>query len=185
MFRFLFIFVTFISSNSLAYTVKSFQDAQPDLHEVADVINQAYRPVPFIKDGVDRVDLKDLEEVLADSNKILFICLHEGKVCGTVVLDYSSKNLEMSILAVHPTLQGKGIGNMLIEYVEQKCMTAGKDLYLNVIPVAQEALVVFYIKNGFKFTGDYYSFDKAILDRYIKPEYSKNIFYVGMIKKLI
>lgn len=153
-----------------------------NLEEIAGVINLAYRKAPFLKEDTDRTTVQKLKEIVLSTNKSLFVCLSEEKVCGSVVLDESGKNPEMTLLTVHPSFQGRGIGNLLIQHLENRVFSADKDLYLNVIPVGQESLVAFYIKCGFKFVGDFYVFDQPNLDKYIKDEYRDSIYYVGMKK---
>src|SRR3989337_3563067 len=88
-----------------------------NIKEIADVINQAFKKMPFLKD--ERVTLQELEKIIEDTNKRLYVCVDGKRICGTIALDVSGENVEMQLFAIHPDYQGKNIGSLLMQHVEQ------------------------------------------------------------------
>lgn len=153
--------------------------------QILDVINMAYRKVPFIKECCDRIDLNELESIIQSDNKQLHCCMIEGVICGVVLLDLSKTFLEMRLFAVHPNYQGQGIGKVIMDYVEHRAKCLKKDIYIHVIPVCQESLLSYYIKNGYKFTGEFEVLDSDTVYKVIKPEYRDKMITLILKKQIL
>lgn len=151
-------------------------------HEIVDVINQAYKRVPFL---TNRITMQELTKIIESKTQYLYLCTHNNKICGTILLDVSHEKAELHCFAVHPDYQAKGVGKKLLNHLEQQAALLNfEEIYLQVIPFLQEELVKYYIKNGYKFTGDFHTFDQDKLQRYIKKEYWNKVNQPVMYKKI-
>lgn len=163
-----------------------------NLEEIFNVINLAYKKVPYLKEDAQRITIQELEEILEDPFKTLFVCIDGNKICGTALLTIIDSgtevnyNSEMSLLSVHPEHQGKNIGKLIMDHVEKEVSKVWYRFYLHikVIPLYQEKLIEYYKLNGYEFAGEISYFSEEDLKRYIKPECWHKIYFKTMYKHL-
>lgn len=92
------------------------------------------------------------EELANESKDIHLGAFAEQKLLGCLVLSPQSKSkIKMRQVAVDPSLQGSGIGRLLVEAAETKAIKLGfKEMELS----ARETAVPFYLKLGYKLFGE-------------------------------
>jgi GNAT superfamily N-acetyltransferase len=141
---------------------------EADLNELAALVNSAYRgessragwttEADFL-DG-QRTDPEALAEALKDMRRII-LCLREearGPIVGCVALerfsDARGKGCYLGMLTVKPTLQGKGLGKVLLGRAEEFARAGDATrMALGVIQLRPE-LMAWYERNGYVRTGE-------------------------------
>lgn len=178
-------------SNEHQYGVYKIQDTK-HLVEIAAMINQAYKKVGWVKDTVERTNVQELTTSIQSTDTSLYACFDGEKVCGIAFLDDSdaSKKLEMTMFTVHPDYQGKGVGMLLMNFIETQAIQEfhTHELYLYVVPYTQERLVAYYQRHGFEVVPESasitYNRAQKYISHLINPEYSDKIFLYEMRKLL-
>ncbi len=169
--------------NKQKFTIVQASD-EHSAAEIAFVVNVAFSRPVWRREGAHRTNEQEVQEMIRHPHKKLYLCLADKKVCGTVLLDTSSSEAVVSLLAVHPAYQGNGVGELLMQHVEQEIRKMNKDsIYIRVIPVGQERLVAYYVRQGFIFADN---IEKKLFDHpdLVKEEYWGKLFLHTMRKSL-
>ena len=129
--------------------------AEADVAEIVRVINAAYRVEDFFVNG-NRTSDADVRRRMSEGVSFLVI---DGERTGTlsaaVAVDVHDGRGHFAMLSVDPSLQGKGLGRVLIDDIEEFCRTAGcTDLDIEVVNLREE-LPAFYRRFGFTDTGTF------------------------------
>lgn len=130
-----------------------------DLPNICILVNNAYRGEEAKKgwtfesdfiEGDKRTDEKDLFLLFSNEKAIFLIAKNDKEVItGSVYLEVKNKNLYLGMLSVEPTLQGNGIGKLLVSNAIQYGQSLGlKKIQIQVIHLRQE-LILWYEKLGF------------------------------------
>ncbi len=85
------------------------------------------------------------------NDKAVFLITKNDKevITGSVYLEVKNENLYMGMLSVEPTLQGNGIGKLLVSSAIQYGQSLGLEkLQIQVVHLRQE-LILWYEKLGF------------------------------------
>jgi ribosomal protein S18 acetylase RimI-like enzyme len=133
-----------------------------DAKQIAALVNSAYRGESSKQGWTTEADLlvgrrTDTEEVLRliSSNESIFLLYKaEAELLGSVHLQKQAEQVCLSMLAVSPLLQGRGIGKQLLEAAEltaQQTWAISK-LIMDVITCRNE-LIEFYERRGYRRTG--------------------------------
>lgn len=86
-------------------------------------------------------------------NKTVFVCSKEECLLGYIVLGPETENkIEIETLYVLPKFQEKGVGKLLLEHA---LLSQSTIYWLSVWELNHNA-IGFYMKNGFKETGEMY-----------------------------
>lgn len=139
-----------------------------DTNSLADLVNSAYRgdsskagwtTEADLLDG-QRTDPESLAEIIKTPHNQIILALEEsGKVVGCVHLkEESADTLYFGMLTVLPSIQARGLGKDIINYVES---FARKNGFLRIrISVIQhrKELIAYYERRGFVSTGNYEEF---------------------------
>lgn len=130
-----------------------------DLPDICKLANNAYRGEEAKKgwtfesdfiEGDKRTDENDLFLLFSNEKAIFLISKNEEDVInGSVYLEVKNENLYMGMLSVVPSLQGKGIGRLLVSSAIQYGQSLGlKKIQIQVIHLRQE-LILWYERLGF------------------------------------
>lgn len=130
-----------------------------DLPNICILVNNAYRGEEAKKgwtfesdfiEGDKRTDEKDMFLLFSNEKAIFLIAKNDKEVItGSVYLEVKNKNLYLGMLSVEPTLQGNGIGKLLVSNAIQYGQSLGlKKIQIQVIHLRQE-LILWYEKLGF------------------------------------
>lgn len=130
-----------------------------DLSNICILVNNAYRGEEAKKgwtfesdliEGDKRTDEDDLFLQFSNEKAVFLIAKNDNEVIiGSVYLEAKNENLYMGMLSVEPTLQGKGIGKLLVSNAIQYGQSLGLEkIQIQVIHRRQE-LILWYEKLGF------------------------------------
>jgi GNAT superfamily N-acetyltransferase len=133
------------------------------ISELTSLLHRAYKRLAdmglfFVATSISEEEAKQL----IDRGEC-FVAVHKGKIIGTILLyprnisnvDYYNREdvIEFGKFAVEPEYQNKGIGGMMIEYIERYVKSKGiKELALDTAEQAAH-LIEYYKKRGFRFIG--------------------------------
>ncbi len=83
------------------------------------------------------------------TNSLVIIARAEKNICGFAILQLTEKVANLSLLAIDPNFQRKGIGRDLVRFVEQSVAIAGiSSIFLEVREINESALA-FYQALGY------------------------------------
>ncbi|MDP4912985.1 MAG: GNAT family N-acetyltransferase, partial [Saprospiraceae bacterium] len=130
-----------------------------DLLNICKLANNAYRGEEAKKgwtfesdfiEGDKRTDENDLFLLFSNEKAVFLIAKNDKEVVtGSVYLEVKNENLYMGMLSVEPTLQGNGIGKLLVSNAIQYGKSLGLEkIQIQVIHLRQE-LILWYEKLGF------------------------------------
>ena len=92
------------------------------------------------------------EELAKEKNDILIGAFDEDEMTGCCILtDISSGSVKLRQMAVLKNMQGKGIGEMIIQFAENIARDKG---YRTLTMHARDTAIRFYEKYGYKVEGD-------------------------------
>jgi GNAT superfamily N-acetyltransferase len=125
-----------------------------DLEKVAAVVNAAYKKNDFL--AKDRTSVNELKTILLNPLKKLYIAISpENKICGTalITLNPSSEEADFGLFSVHPDEQGKNLGSLLLNHVEEEAFLRFhmKTVSLSTAP---QKLVQYYQSQGYQIIGN-------------------------------
>jgi ribosomal protein S18 acetylase RimI-like enzyme len=130
-----------------------------DLPNICILVNNAYRGEEAKKgwtfesdliEGDKRTDENDLFLLFSNEKAVFLIAINDNEVIiGSVYLEAKNENLYMGMLSVEPTLQGNGIGKLLVSNAIQYGQSLGLEkIQIQVIHRRQD-LILWYEKLGF------------------------------------
>ena len=133
-----------------------------DLKSVSKLVNSAYRG-DYAKQGWtteadlitgQRTDEKTLESELSEPGSSMELMFNEeSALIGCVFLKEIDTSLYFGMLTVEPSLQGIGLGKILLNHIESIAIgKKKKTIQMSVIENRKE-LIDFYERRGFKSTG--------------------------------
>ncbi len=134
-----------------------------DCDEIAQLVNSAYRPTFSLAAGWtheldfvsgNRTNSTQIAKLLLNIDSVVLLGLFEEKIVACVHIHNVKDSSYIGMLAVSPTLQGKGIGKQILSLAE--CYSAenygASRCILEVISQRVE-LIEFYRRRGYKKTG--------------------------------
>lgn len=131
--------------------MRTRQATEADIAEIVRVINAAFRVEDFFING-DRTGEEDIALRMADPAVDFLVADGEttGALAGVVVVDIHGQRGHFAMLSVHPLLQGRGVGRLLMNAVENHCRLAGCDLMEIEVVNLREELAAFYLAAGYE-----------------------------------
>ncbi|HEY8099037.1 MAG TPA: GNAT family N-acetyltransferase [Methylobacter sp.] len=133
-----------------------------DAGQIAALINSAYRGESSKQGWTTEADLlagrrTDAEEILrliSTDDSIFLLCKTKAELVGSVHLQKQGTQVYLGMLAVSPTLQGKGIGKQLLEAAEQVAQeTWAVNKSVMTVIACRIELISFYERRGYRCTG--------------------------------
>lgn len=92
------------------------------------------------------------EQLQEDENNVLIGAFENDQVVGCCLLSPLSNNtIQLRQMAVHPSLQGKGVGRKIVEFAEN---WANENHFQELILHARSTAVPFYENLGYKKDGN-------------------------------
>jgi ribosomal protein S18 acetylase RimI-like enzyme len=126
------------------------------------LVNSAYRGDSSRQGWTTEADLLDgtrvtpdlMAEILIKPDTTVLKYEENGSLLACVELRKDSANLYLGMLTVSPTLQGKGIGKLMLQAAEDEARSQScTGIYMTVISVRQE-LIDWYKRHGYTETGE-------------------------------
>jgi ribosomal protein S18 acetylase RimI-like enzyme len=134
--------------------MKSRVAVESDVTEIVRVINAAYRVEDFFVNG-NRTSDADVRRRMSEGVVFLVIDGNPGTLSAAVAVDVHEGRGHFAMLSVDPSLQGSGLGRVLIDDIEEFCRDAGcTDLDIEVVNLREE-LPAFYRRFGFTEAGTF------------------------------
>jgi ribosomal protein S18 acetylase RimI-like enzyme len=139
------------ASNELAPSVRRAGVA--DLPAVCRLVNRAYAVESFFVDG-DRTGLAEVA-LLAEQGHFLVLdgAGHVRELAASVYLRVEGGRGKLSMLAVAPELQRRGLGHRLVAIVEAMCSAMGCEVVELDIVNLRDELGPFYRRLGYREVG--------------------------------
>jgi GNAT superfamily N-acetyltransferase len=120
--------------------------SEAEAPEIVALINLAFQVEKFFIDG-DRIDLSRVRE-LYNKGEFL-VASNGGPLTGCVYIEPRGDRAYLGLLSVDPSLQGTGLGSLLVTAAEDRCRGNGASIMeLNVVNLREE-LPPFYRKRGY------------------------------------
>ena len=132
--------------------------------DITELVNSAYRGESSKKGwtteadllGGQRADMESIRTNIDKDNSVILVAENEnsGAIEGCVHLEKQEEKCYLGMLTVKPTLQGKGLGKMMLEEAEAFAeFWDCKKVYMTVIGQRTE-LIAWYEDKGYKNTGE-------------------------------
>lgn len=103
------------------------------------------------------------EELAAEKDDILICCFEDDKMEACCMLSQTDpKTVRLRQMAVTSTLQGKGIGRVMMSFAENIARDRG---YRRLTMHARKSAVGFYEKNGYKVCSN--EFEEVTIPHYV------------------
>lgn len=169
--------------------IQANSDQADDINEL---VNSAYRGDSSKKGwtteadllGGQRCDVDSILEIIEKEDSVILIAENEnsGEIEGCVHLEKHGQKCYLGMLTVKPTLQRKGLGEMILEEAEAFADFWDCDqIYMTVIAQRPE-LISWYEKRGYRNTGEKKPFPYGE-ERFGVPKV-ENLHFVILEKKL-
>jgi len=128
--------------------------------------SEEYQLMVKLRDEVLRKPLGlsfDTEELEKEKNEILIAAFDEEDIIGCCILsDIGMQKIRLRQMAVHDSVQGKGIGASIMSFAENIAKDKG---YKYMVMHARDTAIGFYEKFGYKVNSD--EFEEVGLSHHI------------------
>jgi ribosomal protein S18 acetylase RimI-like enzyme len=129
------------------------------LSEILDLVNIAYRGEKGwtreteIVDG-KRATEKEIKAAIEDPDSHFLVYIEDGNVVSCICVEQESDTAQIGLFAVHPKLQGKGIGKQVLAAAEEYAAThLGAKKFVVVVISQRPELISYYERRGYVRTG--------------------------------
>lgn len=133
-----------------------------DAAQIAVLVNQAYRPKGLLSGWTDesnlvsgnRTSMQQVNDLICSSATILVMHIDE-LIVACVQISCCNDGAHIGLLATQPQLQGRGIGQQMIEAAEEFAVANHKVKHfkMSVLSVRSE-LLAYYNRRGYQLTGN-------------------------------
>ncbi|MEN8219223.1 MAG: GNAT family N-acetyltransferase [Pseudomonadota bacterium] len=137
------------------------EEARQDYIEyICDLVNLAYRGENgWTKEtdliGGDRASTKEVEEYMSAPNAHLLVAIENGEILSCICIEKKESSAYIGLFAVHPRLQGKGVGKEILSQAEGYASTKLKvRKYVMVVVSQRKELISYYERRGYVRTGN-------------------------------
>ena len=139
----------------------SLEAARNDhIEEICDLVNLAYRGEKgWTKESDlvcgDRSSTNEVQEYMSDPNAHLLVAIKNGEIVSCICIEKNGSSAYIGLFAVHPKLQGKGVGNETLFQAESYASTKLKvRKYVMVVVSQRKELIAYYERRGYTRTGN-------------------------------
>ena len=173
--------------SGLKYRIAGLSDAEA----VCSLVNSVYRgenskkgwtTEAYMLGGI-RIDTKSVIKIInKDSNVIILALLDNNLVVGCVHLETKENRCHLGMLSVDVNYQDKGIGKKIMDYSEgyAKYELECDIMEMKVIGQRKE-LIDFYIRRGYKITGESEPF---LLNTHFGEPKTSDLYFEYLTKEL-
>jgi len=135
---------------------------QHEAEQLVALVNSAYRGEISRQGWTTEVDLLDgrrtevteLKHLIASDDSIILLCKNASELIGSIHLERSGQQVQFGMLAVQPSLQGRGIGKQLLQAAELAAQQAWPvHTFVMAVISSRHELIAFYERRGYRRTG--------------------------------
>lgn len=128
------------------------------LNEILDLVNLAYRGEYGWTRETDIVDGKraseaEIRSAIEDPNSHFLVYIENGKVVACICVERDSDKAYIGLFAVHPALQGKGLGKQVLSAAEKYTTNLGVKIFVMAVVSQRPELIAYYERRGYVRTG--------------------------------
>ena len=133
-----------------------------DSSEIAQLVNEAYRPAPGMGGWTHESDLvsgkrishEEVESLIKQEKSTVLVGVLGSMIVTCVHIESEGGNSYIGMLAVSPSLQGLGKGKEVLAHAEEYAVrNFSSNNFVMVVVAARTELVAFYLRRGYKKTG--------------------------------
>lgn len=142
---------------------------ESDVDAIVALVNSAYRgdssragwttEADFL-DG-QRTDAREVSELVGDDGSAILLMLQGEDIIGTAEIKRHGDAAYTGMIVVKPVLQGHGLGKTLLHQVEQVVAEWGLTRIRMLVITLRTELIDFYLRRGYRCTGEYRPFPKG------------------------
>ncbi len=139
------------------------QAGASDIAEISKLINNSYRATSGVKGWTneselihgERVNDEDVLNIVKSRKSRIELGFNfEGLIVGCICMEEEMDNsCYISLLAVSPLVQNKGLGKLVLNQAEKICISSGYTQMRGTVIESRKELVDYYLRYGFKLTG--------------------------------
>jgi len=130
------------------------------IDNICDLVNLAYRGENgWTKEtslvGGDRTNANELQGYLSNPNAHLLVAVLDAEIVSCVCIEKDGEKAYIGLFAVHPKLQGDGVGKEILHQAESYAsakLNAKK--YIMAVVSQRTELIAYYERRGYIRTGD-------------------------------
>lgn len=137
--------------NRQQHDIQTRRARATDAHNIAGLINVAFREAEAFFIEQDRIDLESVVAFL-EAGEFLMAEINEDLV-GCVYLEQRGERTYLGLLSVNPAYQNAGVGSFLMAAAEARCKARSSRFIDILIVNLREDLPAFYRKRGYLETG--------------------------------
>ncbi len=129
------------------------------IEEIRNLVNLAYRGEEgWTKEtdlvGGDRSSINQVKEYMLDPNAHLLVAVENGEIVSCICIEEKESSAYIGLFAVHPKLQGTGIGSKILSQAERYAsMKLNATKYVMVVVSQRKELIEYYERRGYNRTG--------------------------------
>ncbi len=130
-----------------------------------------------------RTDAEALAETIATPGSRVILAEADNRLVGSVLLKDEGGTAYLGMFAVHPLMQGVGIGRRLLDEAERLVRTELASTAIRMTVIAQRPeLIAWYERRGYRLTGEREAFPYGD-ERFGRPR-RDDLYFVVMKKAL-
>ncbi len=128
--------------------------------DICDLVNLAYRgDKGWTKEtgllGGDRSNIEEVQAYMSDPNAHLLVAIDDDEILSCICIEKKEIGAYIGFFAVHPRLQGKGIGKEVLSQAEDYASTKLRaQKYIMVVVSQRKELIAYYERRGYTRTGN-------------------------------
>ena len=128
--------------------------------EICELVNLAYRgeegwtrETDLVQGG--RVTCSQIKSIVSNPDAHLLVAKKAGGLVSCICVEKERSNAYIGLFAVHPRVQGKGIGNDILSMAEKYALEAlGVNKFVMAVVSQRPELILYYERRGYVRTGN-------------------------------
>ncbi|WP_333872875.1 GNAT family N-acetyltransferase [Methylobacter sp.] len=146
----------------MSRTLSIYKAEKRDAGQIAALVNSAYRGESSRQGWTTEADLltgrrtdaEDILRLISNDDSMFLLYKAGAELSGSVHVQKQAEQVDLGMLAVNPSLQGRGIGKQLLEAAEQAALeTWGINKLVMTVISRRDELIAFYQRRGYQRTG--------------------------------
>lgn len=105
-----------------------------------------------------------VHKAIRDSSTNVAVVRERGEVLGFGIMRYGEQKAHLTLLAVEPAERKRGIGAVLLSWLEKSAVIAGLERVQLEARADNPAAIAFYLEQGFEKTGSAPGYYRGVVD---------------------